>query len=327
MNGFFDFQKLSDGQSKQILKVLKRSNESRASVHEALEPLLDDFHKFLFEVLNAVRVRCQKNGSIESMFDLKIPYDPKVEPERFIRDGWNAWANLWPLIETASTYQLTMLTILEKFHVPKSGRMRLVSLGSGPGIYETFFARLLQNAMIDSKVTCVDLVPQMGKVQEFIVNLNPPQLRNIDIITSDMSSVPLPNGCADAVLCNNALQWNRQWRKAICEMRRLLDPDSDRLLYLFVHTHKQAMHVKTSTGENVVEMEPILVPEIMDELENNSFTIRNTRQIRGGDGAGQLGGQLDRAFILAELTHWGPEYSWRKAKVNIAAASLMKLGK
>lgn len=326
MKGFFNLKKPSPEDAQKLAKALRESGPHTESMFQ-LAPIMDEFGRFLSRALTAVQIRAKGLDKETPLFNGQFGYDPRENEDRFLKDTWGMWADFWPLIETVPTYQITMLTILQKLRISERGTLRLASIGSGPGIYETFLARITQGMGIPSKFTCVDLAPEMAVMQNFIANIDPPPLRNLDLVTADMASLPLPNGSMDAVLCNNSLQWSKRWRKAIREMARILDPKGGRALYLVVHTHGQEMHTRTADGEKVIDMKPILIEEIFDELEANSFVISSSRQIHCADGMGQAGAGVDRAFICAHHEPNKKSSSWRKSKITVAGASAFNVNK
>lgn len=326
MKPFIDFDNLKK-KDVEVISAAMREHGGQSPRQQALEPTLKEFMEFVCNTLRAVQERLQEKGDTEGLFDVVGSYEPKAERERFLKDIWNVQSNFWALIETLPTYYLTMMTILEKFELPEDKHLRLVSLGSGPGVYETFLGKLFGTKGIGGTITCVDFAPEMTAMQRFIMSLETPPLRNIEPITGDMANVPLPNRSVDALLVNNSLQWCTNWQKAIAEMARLLDPERKPWAYLIVHLHKQAMHVRTSTGERPVDMQPVLVPQIMDELEKHRFTIVSSRQLRSGHGGGQAGGTMDRVFLKTEFTPHGLRHRWREAQRTVTGGQLLRVNK
>lgn len=326
MNPFIDFNNISRKEVEQITSLM-RSESGERPERLQLQPIMDDFMKFVATALRAIQVRLKEKHPDELLPNMSVDYDPKVERERFLKDTWCMQADHWALIETMQTYYLTMMTIIEKIQIPDDRHLMLASIGSGPGLYETYLAKSFGTRGIGGVVTCVDFAEEMTAMQRFIMSLQQPRLCNVEPVTGDMANIPLPDKSQDAILCNNSLQWCTNWRKAISEMARVLDPDRKPWAYLIVHLHKQAMHVRTFTGECPIDMQPILVPQIMDELEKNRFTISSSRQLHGGKGSGQAGGGLDRVFLKAEYTPHGLRHNWRSAQKQMSNPQFLRMNK
>jgi ubiquinone/menaquinone biosynthesis C-methylase UbiE len=325
-NDLFNFDLTAKKNAGAFNASLQKHFAARQVIRENLAPIMDAFSRHLQSTMGAVHERSQKAGFDPSQPAVQVDYDPQSDPERFKRDGWDVWSTFWPLIETPAAYHLTMMTILEKLRIPPTGNFRLVSVGSGPGVYEVFLARILDSICTQSSVTCLDFAPKMAEMVDFIANINPPSLRNIHAVTGDMAEMPLPDACADAVLCNNSLQWSPRWSQALGHMARILDPRGTRLLYLVIHTHKAPMQMLDANGKQVLNIQVITPEEVMDELERHSFTVCSSRQIRGGRDTGQLGGSMERAFVVAQFNRGGPKYSWRKRPVEVRGADLVRIG-
>ncbi len=319
MNPFVDFDKVNAKELAELAKAMHAQDQSRLA-WDMLEPLAKEFMEFAGAAVEAIRRRF-----VEKDMELKIAYDPKEDVERFLRDAWDVQSNIWALIETPQTYYLTMMTLLEKLIPPPDNHIRLVSLGSGSGLYETFLGRYFDRKGIGGMITCFDFSSGMTATHDFVLSLQPSRPYNVAPKTADMANIPLPDKSADAVLCNNSLQWCLNWRKAIAEMARILDPERGPVLYLFVHLHRQPMHIFTSEGERPVDLEPILVSQIMDELERNKFTIVQSRQLRSSRGRGQCGATLDRVFLKAEFTPEGLKHSWKAAKRTITGGQFLRV--
>lgn len=326
MEPFIDFNNIKQSD----INELRRASEASAGKSAGSlqwQSALDEFMKFVIDNLQAIHARLKERRPDCDLMEIAVDYDPKDDPEQFLKDGWRAQADHWALIETLQTYYLTMLTLFEKLVIPEDRHLMITSLGSGPGLYETFLAKWMNRHGIGGQITCVDFAAEMTEVQKFVISRVSPPLRNIDVITADMSRIPLPSRSQDAIFCNNSLQWCMNWRKAIKQMARVLNPERPAWAYIVVHLHKQAMMLKTATGESPIDMPTILVPDIMDELEKNRFSIMNSRQIQGALGTGQAGSTVERAFMKVEFTPQGLRHRWRNAIRTVSNPRYLNVNK
>lgn len=328
MNPFVDFNNIRKKDAEEIASLLRQGAGDTPERH-MIQPVMENFMKWLQTTLHSIQERLiGKRGEDGDLFPhVGIDYDPKQEPDRFLRDIWCAQSDNWALIETIQAYYLTMMTIIEKIQLPDDKHLMLASLGSGPGLYETFLAKTFGSTGVGGVISCIDFAAEMTELHKFVLSLEKPRLCNIEPKTGDMSDIPLPSKSQDAVLCNNSLQWCTKWQKAISEMARILDPDRKPWAYIIVHLHKQPMHVRTHEGECPVDMQPVFVPEIMDELEKNMFSIISSRQLHGGKDTGQAGGGFDRVLLKAEYTPWGLRHNWRKAQRTMSNPMLLRMNK
>ncbi len=323
MKTFIDFKNMSDGDI-QMIQAQLRAQAGQTTSAERLQPTMEEFRVFMLERLTAIQEKLAKSPTPETIGQYACDYDPATNPERFLSESWSVQAPYWALVETPQTYTITMLNLLRFLEFPEDKHLSLVSLGSGPGLYETFLARLLGKTGIGGMTTCIDFASAMTEMHRFILSLEQPPLRNIETATSDMSSIPLPDHRTDVIICNNSLQWCRQWKKAVAEMARILDPDRTAMVYLIIHLHECPMGLFDRAGKCPIEMPRISAERIMDEFEKNKFTIYGSTQMRGGHGSGQMGGEVNRAMLRAKYTPQGLECRWRKAKRTFGEAHCMK---
>lgn len=236
---------------------------------------------------------------------------------------WNLRAEDWAAVESPLTYAITVETLLEHFQFDRRRKRQVfLSLGSGPGLYETFLAGLFAQALPERRVRflCVDVAAEMTRMHRKILGmLRTPEgqpIRNVEPITDDMTHLWLDAGTVDQILCNNSLQWVEDWPTAIREMARVIRPEGLRRLYLFVHLHP--MVARTSDGRTLHRSGDFTIPELLDELERCRFRPLHLRQIAGAKGSGQAGGGIQRVFVLAEHITAGAFPSWREATISSA---------
>lgn len=325
MKPHLDFSSLKPSEFKKVFSQLRKPNPEAQFLRAGLEPVLKEFMAFVIKVREAVAKRLESTGGLKLGQSVNVDYDPTVEQARFLKETWDAQSNIWALIETMPTYYITMLTLLEKIQIPVDKHLRLVSIGTGPGLYETFLGKLFGQRGIGGVTTCVDFSTGMTNMHKYILSLQQPPIRNVEPITANMAQLPLPDASADVVLCNNSLQWCPEWRKAIAEMARVLDPSRNPFLYLVIHTHEQPMRMgRMDGGEVPVKLGSVTAAQIFDELEENKFTINTSRQLQGGIGSGQLNGTVFRLFVGAQLTPGGIEHRWRKTKPRVGEANVYR---
>ncbi len=326
MKPHIDFESLKPGELQKLLSQIQKPSEETLFLRAGLEPVLKEFMAFVAKSREAVRQRLESIGGLKLERHMSFDYDPKAENMRFLKETWDAQSDIWALIETMPTYYITMLTLLEKIQIPRDKHLRLVSIGTGPGLYETFLGKLFGQKGIGGVTTCVDFSKGMTDMHKFILSLQQQPIRNVEPITANMAQLPLPDKSADVVLCNNSLQWCPDWRKAIAEMARILDPSRNPFAFFVVHTHGNAMKMGTTTGEEPpVKLETITTSQIFDELERNMFTINTSRQLRGSQGTGQLNGTVHRQFITTQLTPEGLKHRWRKTKPTVGEAHMIRV--
>lgn len=250
--------------------------------------------------------------------------------EELLRRGWNKVAHKWAVIESPGSYFLTMQTLIQFLRLDDKRRQQnILSLGSGPGLYETYLGHIFEESFpgLEIRLRCIDSANEMTECHQRILRharWDGRKVRCVQPATDDMTHLHVPDDCVDQIICNNSLQWTPDWRKAIAEMARVMRPDGVRQLYLFVHTHP--MVLRDVDWNPVVERGKFTIHELMDALEEQHFDIHQLRQLAGCEGTGQMGGGLSRVFFLAR---WEPKekiVSWRDKRVS-AALSGIKLGR
>jgi SAM-dependent methyltransferase len=325
MKPHIDFELLKPNELRKLLSQAQQPSAETLFLRAGLEPVLEEFMTFVTKSREAVRQRLESIGGLKLERHMSFDYDPAVEKTRFLKETWDAQSDIWAIIETMPTYYLTMLTFLEKIQIPADKHLRMVSIGTGPGLYETFLGKLFGQKGIGGVITCVDFSTGMTDMHKFILSSQQSPIRNVEPITANMAQLPLPDKSADVVLCNNSLQWCMDWRKAIKEMARILDPSRNPMAYFVIHTHGCAMKMGTLSGEEPpVKLEAITTSQIFDELERNMFTINTSRQLRGGEGSGQLNGSVHRQFVTTRFTPEGIKHQWRKIKPTVGEANFIR---
>lgn len=248
-----------------------------------------------------------------------LPVGQVEDMSQLLREAWDQKAATWIATESPTNYMLTFQTLLENLKLGKK-QETIVSLGSGPALYEAYLGTLLQATFGRNapQFWAVDFSPEMTRIAQAVVAMTHDHVgkpvRAVRPVTGDMQALQFPSRFADQIICNNSLQWVSDWKKAIAEMERIMNPKGLGYLYLFVNNHP--MKITTVENEELFQLGDIPAPELLDTLEEHRFKILNTRQIATGVGGGQLGGQSDRLFIRARYKKSGTIPSWRDARVS-----------
>ncbi|MDZ4296071.1 MAG: class I SAM-dependent methyltransferase [Patescibacteria group bacterium] len=279
------------------------------------------FLRFLAQVFEAMGL-IDRLGVAHPRIAVNIKTSEGQAQDELLRRLWNRRAHDWAVVETASTYAITFQTLLEFLKAnDRKPHETITSLGSGPGLYETYLGVLLCQVPQAKgvRIVAVDFAREMtGRHREILKHLrlsDGSRITNVEPRTGDMLRLPFKDASIDQVICNNALQWTINWRKAIAEMERVMNPEGLGYLYLFVHAHPMVVHMPEGS---FITLGEFTAPELLDELERRRFQILNTRQMSGRLGTGQAGGRLNRLFVRAQFQEHGKLHSWREAKMSAA---------
>jgi len=331
----FDFGKMTASDLQRVAKQLR--TDQYAPLDQGIElqqaaQLGMLFVAFLIETFTSLGL-LDKWGIAQARETVALPYDEAEPVETLITRMWNNRAIDWGVVESPTNYRMSMQTLMEHFKFLGNNRMEtILSLGSGPGFYETFLGGYLMDPRMQSKskIICVDAANEMVKKHKqvlksayWISGRTRYRVKNVEPTTGDMTNLKFDANSVSQIICNNSLQWVPTWQKAVDEMSRVMDPKGLGRLYLFVHNHP--MSVRKATGEVMFKVGATQVPDLLDYMETRNFRISFIRQLRGQKGLGQFGGNINRTFILAEYNE-GDFTSWRKAKVQAALNSWTPTG-
>jgi SAM-dependent methyltransferase len=253
------------------------------------------------------------------------------DPETIARKLWDTSASLWPAVESIGNYKVTMISILEHFskiEFPKQP-IKILSLGSGPGLYEIFLAWVLSEHGVSFRLHSIDFSQQMICLQEKILGHDaklgkvfPRKIRD-KILPKQGDMTDLPEhftGNFDCVIVNNSLQWVVNWQKAVAEIARVIKPNSSiGDVLLFVHPHA----MKAMAGDCLIQFPEVTFPALLDELEKNNLKPNSFRQMSGTRGTGQVGSSTNRILIRAKFAPQGIDSSWRSRPVQGFSANLI----
>lgn len=329
----FEFGDFSGDDIKKVMEDIKERRYRKLEVREediaASSFVGRQFLAFLEDVLRGLGL-LDRAGIAHARAIIGHDVREGEAPEEILRRGWKKRASDWAVIETSVTYAFTIETLIQFFRRHPNRRERILSLGSGPGLYETFLGVLLDHLpeARGIRIFALDYAEEMTRIhQKILANLRLEggrMLTSVKPVTSDMTDLRFKDGSIDQIIVNNSLQWVPEWRKAICEMARVMRPEGLGWLYLFVHTHP--MVLVREDGVPFLTVGDFTIPELLDVLEANRFGIHHLRQIAGAPGTGQMGGQVGRAFILAKFEASGEVGSWRKANISAALRGLTQSG-
>ncbi len=326
--GSFDYKGFNEvlAEASKIGLAANRGNASNPEVEFAQS--LGDY--FIEMIANAMKYTGQMDGhgvvEARGLVKFEMPDEARDSPYEMMKYAWTERAKDWVGVESPVIYRVTIETLLEFFRV-RGAPEKILSLGSGPGLYEIFLASVTRDLPDGrhSRFICSDYAEGMVKkcqellgVLTFKDDLGFSLLNNVTAQVEDMTALSFADGTIGQIICNNSLQWTSDWKKAVAEMRRVLDPNGIGFLYLFINNHP--MRVRDQSGDVVLTSGDFTVENLLDELEDHGFQIHRTRQMMGRKGMGQFGGELNRTFILANSKE-GVTRPWRTTQ---GAASLAK---
>ncbi|MBN1940906.1 MAG: class I SAM-dependent methyltransferase [Candidatus Diapherotrites archaeon] len=201
-------------------------------------------------------------------------------PKRERRGYWNRLSSKWSQIENRGVFEVTIDAIIRNTNFMPHDR--IVSLGSGSGVIETFLAKEI---VPQGKVTLVDTAEHMNREARKLAQRE--GAGNIRFVTGEMERIPIASNSYDVVMSINSIQWVQAWPKTISEIRRVLKKNEDSRAVISVHT-LQDQHTFADWGEQ----------ELVQELKRQGFEpLFATRFI----GKGQAGNMTLRSVVIAKL--------------------------
>ncbi len=283
------------------------------------------------EFLNFVQVVLDRIGVRQHEVDKTLALDlggQDPDWDKILKTIWNKRAKVWGWVETPTNYFATFSTLVEHFETDNNQRKkeRIASLGSGPGLYEAYLMYLLSRVGGHQNVEmyCVDFAREMTAINSRILKLYKDEsgkmIQNTRALTGDMTNLDFPDNHFNQIICNNALQWTQNWKDAVSEMARVLNPQGLGVLYIFINRHPMRL-INQETNEVMLSIGGIDPAELFDALEEKNFQIERTRQYRTAKGLGQMGGTSDRMFIKARLSKDGTVNSWRQANIGYSVST------
>jgi protein-L-isoaspartate O-methyltransferase len=246
---------------------------------------LDSFMRFVYMiVMNGPFQELEKVQSTDGTIELLS------DSENILSDGWEIIAPFWPAIETPANYFLTMAALLHYLKQEKVQSGQWLSIGSGPGIYETYLAKYFPTTHITSLDSASGMTSFHKKLQDKYSH-------NQTILLQDMGKFKSERGLYDLIICNNSLQWAE--KKSVERLAPKLYESLKKKAHLFliVHPHKMQMHAR-ETDMNIVknETKDLDGGEVLAIFEKAGFT-KMAMRLMSSSGAGQLGGDTSRQFF------------------------------
>lgn len=272
--------------------------------------IVGNFMEFLLSAFDAMGI----SGALEPRDIVhSILSDKLSNPDIFCREIWNRQAMQWSMTESPANYGITIDTYVKYIRFdPTKKRETIVSLGAGPGLYEAFMGMLFSASILNQgiKIYCIDYAQKMTAWNKEM--LKRMRISDIHPVTGNMMALEFPDQSVDQVICNNALQWVSDWKKALFEMVRIIRHDGRRRIYLVINLHPMVVR---DTDENIIlTLGDFTLEQILDELEALRCDINNIRHMAGRKGVGQHGGIVNRVFIEAEFQIEGCKRRWKDFK-------------
>lgn len=208
---------------------------------------------------------------------------------------WTELAPHWLRIQGHGLFAITGKVLFSNVHFLPTDR--IVSLGAGPGLFETFLAKEI---VPQGKVALIDLAHDMGK--QALELSRREGVSNLSVITGSMERLPLAANSADVVLALNSLQWVKHWQNAIGAAKRVLKKEENaRLVVLINEPSKTGTHRAAEWGTH----------ELLRELERQRFEMMHgvSFVVQGRDG------DVQKALIVAKPPLYGVKDA-KKAKAK-----------
>lgn len=220
--------------------------------------------------------------------------EPSEDPDEFsrnIQESWDGYAKDYVRQESQQAHAVTMMALLDHLKPPQ-GNEKWLSLGSGPGLYELFFAMKFPGL----DITSLDLSPafiRMQKERLFSMSLKSPRLRSqVHPVRGSMNSLGEVGGDFDAILSINSLQWSTDWRGVIDEIDEVLSDDEGSRVYAVIGS------VRSSDGSESETIGAGLVADHMiDEFEERGLYPLAIGEVRA---IGQFGLPVGRNYSVFE---------------------------
>jgi len=255
--------------------------------------------------------------NVEHTVQLGLETDPSLlSPEQLLEAVWNKKAADWIGVETQTAYYATMQTLLHYMNLQKAGNQQIVSVGSGPGLYELYLATLFEKRLGKHRPTivCTDFSEEMTRIQRNIHSITKAKegvvLDRVRMETQNMTNLRMKTKSVDQLICNNTLQWVPNWRQAIKEMAQVITPTKTGYLYIFLNENPMTS-LSTAEGETVLELPNAPIDEIIETFEQNRFQVVASRHLTSPDGQD---GYLQRRFFMAEYRAMGKIQPWKSVQ-------------
>ncbi|MBX4191356.1 MAG: class I SAM-dependent methyltransferase [Candidatus Doudnabacteria bacterium] len=183
-------------------------------------------------------------------------------------DEWDQRARHWRLYKLGASVNLAAL--LMSLDLSSLGRCKkILSVGSGIGVYEVFLARLLEEAGYETEILCVDSSQGMcDRIQALAADA---RARNLRTVNAPATTLPCPDASIDLLICIDAIQWMIEWRAVVAEMRRVINPKGNSKLCFTVHDKPSGYMLNSRP----VRLGDISLLRLTEELLKHGFTVQD----------------------------------------------------
>lgn len=319
-----------------IQKAIKKVKDKGIGNHEIDREHFDmsrfeasNFGIFLEAVIDAFQDPDEE--SLRKSLGVKI--DTTAPPSQFSQHFWNHYAEKYLIGANLTRRIMSFQTLLENFYRNDKGEKEtFLSLGSGFGLSEIYLANLFQALdyaglrfiCLDNAVKMVEASRKISKtvrVCDLSAEIKP--LTNLEYLHANMESIPLASRSVDQIFCFDVLQWVEDWRKAVDEMARVINPTG--LATIHLSTRIRPLTMGTEDGKVVRRIGDFTVPELFDYLERRSFRVVNTRQVMMGPSRENSQQANDNIFVRAIWTKGGVQKSWRKKEASFGFLGILEV--
>lgn len=212
---------------------------------------------------------------------------------------WDLNAKKWAYKESFPNYYIIM-TVIHTWILDHDFRENILSVGSGPGLYELY----MEQEFLDlfKKFYCTDISEKMidqAKLNQLRVNLDPKKNSRIEHKVCRADSLPFKNGSMDLILCIKTLQWSTKWSSTLDEINRVLVEGG----VLIIVTSNSEVSFRDENGETRAFSKAIKVSEIVEYLENGFlYTVYGYHEIKLPFGYGTGKGESND-FMICAIKH------------------------
>ncbi len=285
----------------------------RADQLPTLNWLYNHFRGWLYDVLRGTElIGADGKSSRNRRFEI-FPTEQTVDQE--LLRLWNERGGRWILAHDPELHAQTMLTIFQFLLMSQTqSPERWLSLGAGPGIYETFLATILQSTKPSGgpEIVAVDLAEAMVNFhKELIAHTRAVDLPldNLVNLKADAEHLPVKDHSIDQIYAIDLFQWLPRWPAVVTEMARVMNPETSARLFFSVDRKPfrgRGIGRRAWYGFGNFGLETFL-----DTLEAKGFALTRSRQLMSQPPAGKKEPKLNRLFFLAQFAPGESHESWR----------------
>ena len=210
-----------------------------------------------------------------------------------IKKIWEKQASGWAQTETLPNYFINMALIMTWLKKAESTK-DMLSVGSGPGLYEIFIEQELKDKV--GNFYCTDVSPKMlGQVRD---NQRKAKMAfreksNLKLEVCGIESLPFKDESMDVIIGNKVLHWSTKKRDAVEEMNRVLKPGG--LLMLVIPNGQSGI---ATEDKPILFNEKIDVMQLGAFLHSLSFKALDYKRLEYPAPMGQHKGKIDDFALL-----------------------------